>query len=173
MSIEALSQILATTGILTSQEAYILTSFKRLSTSPHTHDNFEVSFEETREYCTKYDGEHLVKPDMGDFSSCLSTNLVSIPKTNCPSFPSMTEEDFENGPNEEGSQDHHEYIEHWFLITIQSKHHSHLQILFVSHLSKMLIFHAHVPFKVFSSNLSMNVSLYLFRTWLHWKYTYT
>jgi hypothetical protein len=76
MSLEALSQILATTGISTSQEAYILTSFRILSTSPQ--ENFEVSFEETKECCTKFDGEHSVKPDMGDFSSCLSTNLVCI-----------------------------------------------------------------------------------------------
>ena len=114
MSLEALSQILATTRISTSQEAYILTSFRSLSTSPQPQENFEVSFEETKESCTKSDGEHSVKPNMGEFSSCLSTNLVCIPETNCPSFPSMTKEDFEIGPNEEGSQDHHDYIEHWF-----------------------------------------------------------
>ena len=173
MSLEALSQILATVGISASQEAYILTSFRSLSTSPQSQENFEVSFEETKESCTKYDGEHPVKLDMGEFSSCPSTNLVCIPETNCPSFSSMTEEDFEICPNEEGRQDHHDYIEHWFQITIQSKYHSHLQILFVSRLSKLLVFHAPVPFKVFSSNLSMNVSVYLFRAWLHWKYSYT
>ena len=173
MSLEALSQFLATVGISASEEAYILTSFRSLSTSPQPQENFEVSFEETKESCTKSDGEHPFEPNMGEFSSCLSTNLVCILETNCPSFPSMTEEDFEISPNEEGSQDHHDYIEHWFQITIQSKYHSHLQILFVSHLSKLLVFHAHVPFKVFSSNLSMNVSLYLFHTWLHWKYSYT
>ena len=173
MSLEELSRILAMTGISTSPEAYILTSFRSLSTSSQPQGNFEVSFEETKESCTKSDGEHLVKPDIGEFSSCLWTNPVCIPETNCPSFPSMIEEDFEIGPNEEGSQDHHDYIEHSFQITIQSNYHSHLQILFVSHLSKLLVFHARIPFKVFSSNLSMNISLYLFRTWLHWKYSYT
>ena len=140
MSLEALSQILAMIGISTSQEAYILTSFRSLFTSPQPQENYEVSFEETKEFCTKSDGKQSVKPDMGEFSSCLSTNLVCIPETNCPSFPSMTEEDFEISPNEEGSQDHHDYIEHWFQITIQSKYHSHLQILFVSHLSKCRFF---------------------------------
>ena len=173
MSLEALSQILARAGISTSQEAYILTSFRSLSTSPQPQENFEVSFEETNESCTKFDGEHPVKPNMGEFSSCLSTNFACILETNCPNFPTMTEEDLGIGPNEEGSQDQHDYIDHWFQITIQSKYHSHLQILFVSHLSKLLVFHAHVPFKVFSSNLSMNMSLYLFLTWLHWKYSYT
>ena len=173
MSLEALSQILATTGISTSQEAYILTSFRNLYTSSQPQENFEVSFEETKWSCTKYDGEHSIKLDMGEFSSCLSTNLVCIPEINCPSSHSMTKEDSEINPNEEGSQDHHDYIKHCFQITIQSKYHSHLQILSLSHLSKLLVFHAHIPFKVFSSNLSMNISLYLFRTWLHWKYSYT
>ena len=118
MSHEALSQILETVGISTSQEAYILTSFRSLSTSPQPQENFKVSFEETKESCTKSDREHSVKPDMGEFSSCLSTNSVCILETNCPSFPSMTEEDFEIGPNEQGSQDYHDYIEHWFQITI-------------------------------------------------------
>ena len=77
MSLEALSQILAMAGISASQEAYILTSFRSLSTSPQPQENFEESFEETKESCTKSDGEHLVKPDMGEFSSWLSTNLAS------------------------------------------------------------------------------------------------
>lgn len=134
MSLEALSQILATVGISTSQEAYILTSFMSLSTSPQPQENYEVSFEETKESCTKSDGENPIKPNMEEFSSCLSTNFTCILETNCPSFPSMTEEDLEISPNEEGSQDHHEYIEHWFQITIQLKYHSHLQILFISYL---------------------------------------
>ena len=67
MSLEALSQILAMAGISASQEAYILTSFRSLSTSPQPQENFEVSFEETKESCTKSDGEHSVKPDMGEF----------------------------------------------------------------------------------------------------------
>ena len=68
MSLEALSQILATVGILASQEAYILTSFRSLSTSPQPQENYEISFEENKESCTESDGEHLVKPDMGEFS---------------------------------------------------------------------------------------------------------
>ena len=103
MSLEALSQILAMARISTSQEAYILTSFRSWSTSPQPQENYEVSFEETKESCTKSDGEHPVKPDMEEFSSCLSMNFACIRETNCPSFPRMTEEDLEISPNEEGS----------------------------------------------------------------------
>ena len=86
MSLEELSQILAMAGISTSQEAYIQTLFRSLSTSLQPQENFKVSFEETKESCTKSDGEHPVKPDMGEFLSCISTNLVCILETNCPIF---------------------------------------------------------------------------------------
>lgn len=86
----------------------------------------------------------------------------------------MTKEDFQSGPNEEVDQDRHDYIEHWFHITINSRHHSLLLLqLFVSNHLNLLVFHAFVHIKVYISNLSMNVYLYLLHTWLHWKYSYT
>jgi hypothetical protein len=98
MSIEVLSQILATTGIFASQEEYILTTFNKLSNSPQRQEDLGVSIDfpfpssmETKESSTKEDP---LEPEIEHISPCLSTNLVSILETNYPSLFGMIEEDF-------------------------------------------------------------------------------
>ena len=124
MSLKALSQILAAGGISTSQEAYILTSFRSLSTSPQPQENLEVSFEETKESCTTSDGENLVEPEIEDISTCLSENPVCILETNYLDLHGMIGKDIQSGPNEEVAQIHHDYIKHSFQNTIKSRNHS-------------------------------------------------
>jgi hypothetical protein len=48
----------------------------------------------------------------------------------------LTEEEIQSGPNEEANQGHHDYIEHWFQMTIRLKYHSLLQQPFTSYHSK-------------------------------------
>ena len=151
------------------QIIYLSTTRKGLEVSL---DSSFLSTKEIEKSCTKPDGEHLAEPEIEELSPCPTTSLICISKTNYPSVPRMTEEEIQSGSNEEMGQYHQDYIKHWFQITIQSKYHSHLQVLFVSHLSKLLIFHAHVPSKVYMLNLSMNIYLYLLHTWLHWKYSF-
>lgn len=132
-----------------------------------------ISTKEIDDRCTKSNGEHSAEPEIEEISPCLATSFVCIPETDYPSFSGMTEEDIQSGPNEETSEYHQDYIKHWFEVTIQSKYHSHLQLIFTSSLSKLLIVHAHVPSKVYMLNLGMIISFYLIRTWLHWKFSFT
>jgi len=180
MSLEVLSQILVVAWISTSQEEFIFTIFKKLSVSPLLDEDLEISHDssclstkEIEKSCTKSDGEHLDEPEIEELLPCPAASPVCILETNYPSFPGMTEEDFQSGPNEEMGQYHQDYIKHWFQTTIQSKYYSHLQILFVSRLSKLLISHALVHSNSHMLNLSMNISLYLICTWLHWKFSFT
>ena len=85
----------------------------------------------------------------------------------------MVEEDVQHDSNEEMDQEHYDYIEHWYQITTQSKHHSPLQKNLESYHLQLLFFHALVHSKVYISNLSMNIFVHLLHTWLHWKYSYT
>ena len=84
------------------------------------------------------------------------------------------EEDIWGCINEEMDQGHQDYIERWFQMSSTERHHSFLlQNLLLSYHLHLLIFHAHVQFQVYMLNLRMNASLYLFHTWIHWKYSYT
>ena len=173
-------QILVVFGISASQEEFILTAFRILSISPQPEKDLEVSLDssylytkEIDESCTRFEGEHLVQPEIKQLSPCPVASLVCIRETNYPSFLGTAKEDFQSGPKEEMSQYHQDYIEHWFQITIQLKNHSHIQITFVSHLSKVFIVHAHIPFKFYMLNLGMVMSLYLIHTWLHYNLSFT
>ena len=153
---------------------------EKLYTSPQTQEDLEIFFDspfesskETEESCTTFVGEHPIEHEIEEISTCLLANLVRIPETNYLDLHGMTKEAFQSVPNEEVEQDHHDYIEQWFQITIKLKYHSFLPLLFVSHLSKQLVLRIFVCIKVYFSKLSMNVFLYLLRTWLHWKYSYT
>jgi len=64
MSFQEFSEILATVGISTSQEEYILTAFKKNSISPPPQEDLHVSFdsscqfvEETKKSWNTFDGE--------------------------------------------------------------------------------------------------------------------
>ena len=178
--LKVLSQILAVVGVSASQEEFIFTAFKKLSISPQPKEDLEISLDSSclstkdiEKSCAKSDGEHPTKPEIEELSPSPTTSLVCIVETNYPCFPCMNEEDFQSGTNEEMGQCHQDYIEHWFQITIHWKYHSHLPILFISHLSKLIISHALVHANSYILNLSMNISLYMIYTWLHWKFSFT
>ena len=180
MFIDVLSQILAVAGISSSQEEFIFTTFNKLFVSPQPKKDLEVSLDSSflstkdiNESCTKSDGEHRVEPEIKELSPFPSASLVCIPKTNYPSFPGMTEEGFQSGSNEEMNQYHQDYIEHWFQVIIQSKYHSHLQILLVPYQLKQLVSHTLVCVEIYSFKLSVSIFSMILRTWLHWKYSYT
>ena len=175
MYLREISQILVVVGISSSREEFILTAFRKISISPQPKKYLELSLnstylstKENDESCTKSDGEHPVEPEIEEAAS-----LVCIPQTNYPILPVMTQDEFQSGPKDKMSQYHHDYIKHWFQIKINSMYHSHLQILFISHISKLFIVHAHIPPKVYTLNLCMIIYLYLIRTWLHWKFSFT
>ena len=96
-SLEELSQILAATGISSSQEEQILIAVKNLSASPEvikepefheepkaSTDHLCQSMEETKDSWTISIGEKSLEPKTEERSTCLSTNLVCIPETNHP-----------------------------------------------------------------------------------------
>jgi hypothetical protein len=129
-SLEELSRILAVAGISSSQEEQILTVVKNLSTSlevikePEFHeepkastDHLCQSMEETQESWTISTGKKSLESKTEECSTCLSTNLVCIQKTNHPQEDKqanhgMIIEDFQSGTHEEVNQEHHDYIEH-------------------------------------------------------------
>ena len=181
-SLEELSRILTAAGISSSQEEQILTTVKNLSSSPEVikepefheepkayTDHLCQSTEETNDSCTTYDRERPLEPEIEDIFPCLSTNPVCI---NHSDLCGMTKEDGQHCLNEEVDQEHHSYIESWFT-TIFKPHHSFLLHLLVSNHLHLLVFHALMHCNVSISNLNFNVFLYLLRTWLHWKYSYT
>jgi len=113
MSVEALSQILAVARVSSSQGEFILTAFRKLSTSPYPEQDLESSLEssclstkEVNDPCTKSDGEHSAEPEMKDISPCPATSFVCIPEINYSSSSGMTEEDIQSLPNEDTSQYH-------------------------------------------------------------------
>ena len=186
-SLEEFSKILALAGISSSQEEQILPVVKNISTSleaidetkqhePHPQDDLQTSsdfpcqvVDEIKESCTTSDAERPLVPEIEKFLLCLLTNPICI---NHSGLCGMTKEDGKHCLNEQVDQEHHSYIESWFT-TIFEPHHSFLLQLLVSHHSQQLVFHALMNCNVSISNLSMNASLYLIRTWLHWKYSFT
>ena len=85
----------------------------------------------------------------------------------------MTEEDGQHCLNEKVDQEHHGYIESWFTTIFKPHHSLILQYLLVSNHLQLLVFHVPMNIKAYILNLGMNVFVYLLRTWLHWKYSYT
>ena len=180
--LEELSWILAVVEILSSQEEKILITVKNLSASPKvikepefheepkaSTDHLCQSTEETEDSCTTYDGERPLEPEIEEFLPCLSIDPICI---NHSDLCGMTKEDGQHCLNEEVDQEHHSYIESSFT-TIFEPHHSFLLHLLVSNHLQLLVFHALINIKAYILNLSMNVFVYLLRTWLHWKYSYT
>ena len=129
--------------------------------------------EETKDSWTISTGEKSLEPKTKEHSICLSITFTSISKTTYSELHGMAKEDVHHYLNEERDQDHHDYIEHWFQKIITSRHCSLLPQPFVSHHLQQLVIHTSVYLKVYFSNLSMNVSVYLLSTWLHWKYSHT
>ena len=82
ISLEELSQILATTGISSFQEEYILTIVKNLSTSPEILEesrSYELqndfpfqNAKETEKLCTTPSGEQSLRPEIEEFSTTIS-----------------------------------------------------------------------------------------------------
>ena len=120
--------------------------------------------EETEESWTISTGEKSLEPEIKECSTCLSITLTSIPETTYSELHGMTKEDVQHYLNEERGQDHHDYITHWFQTIITSRHHSLLPQPFVSYHLQQLVIHTSVYIKVYFSNLSMNVFVYLLRT---------
>jgi len=113
MSLEILSQILVVARISTSPEEFIFTTFKKLFVSPQPKEDLEMSLdssclstEDIKESCTKSDGEHPSELEIKECSPFPTTSLVCISETNYPSSPSMIEEGFQSGSNEEMGQYH-------------------------------------------------------------------
>ena len=101
-----------------------------------------------------------------------------IPSTQDIHYP--IEEDLYREAKEEDMQHYeemelecHDYIEYWFQTTTLARHHYLLKKFLVLYHLQVLVFHAHIHFQVYMLNLSMNISMYLIRTCLHWKYSFT
>jgi hypothetical protein len=86
-------------------------------------------------------GEQTIEPEIEEFPPCPSSDPLCIQEVNQEDLYGMVEEDIQSGPNEEVNQGYHDYIEHWFQMTIRLKHHSLLQQLFTSYHSKQLVPH--------------------------------
>ena len=189
-SFQELSQVLAVTGISIT----FSTAVKNLSTSPkvnektkphqlHSPNNLQAStyhlfrtIDQAKESQTIFEREKSLAPKNEEFIACLSVAPICTQETAHPkedNLHGMAEEDMQQDPNEEMDQDHYDYIEHWYQTATQERHNSPLQKILVSYHLQLLVFHAHVPIKVYISTMSMNVSLYLLCTSLHWKYSYT
>ena len=167
-NLKELSQVLAVAGILisTSQEEKILAAIENLSTPPP--DPQEVSFDFPCQVVEK-------TKDSLEGEDPFSSHIPSTQEIHYP-----IEEDLYGEAKEEDMQhyvemelEYHDYIEHWFQTTTPARHHSLLQKFLVLYHLQLLVFHAHIHFQVYMLNLSMNISLYLIRTWLHWKYSFT
>jgi hypothetical protein len=169
MSLEELSQILATAGISSSQEEHILTTVRNLSTSPK-----DIEEPKSYEPCLQEDRETFI--DQFDQSTKEIEDSWTISNQENPLEPEIEEAKEKNthsGLNEEVNQGHHDYIECWFQATVRLHHHSLLQQLFTSYYSKLLVHHVRVLIKVYYINLNVSIFMILLRTWLHWKYSYT
>jgi len=168
-NLKELSQILAAAGFSASQEEQTLTTVKNLSTSREVIEELDFhepqppeelksynnhifqSLEETEDLWTKSIGEKTLK--------------LEIKEAN--------KEEMQHCPNEEMNQDHYDYIKHWFQTSTPARHHYFLHTLLESYNLQLLFSHAHVHCKFYMLNLSMNVFLYLIRTWIHWKFSFT
>jgi hypothetical protein len=127
---------------------------------------------EAKEPWTTFEDEHSLEPEIEEFLTCLSPDLVCIQETNHPKeedLHGMIEED----PHEKVNQKRYDYIEQWFQKSVASEHRHLLQQLLVFDHFHLMVIHALVYIQVHISNLSMNVFSHLLRTWLHWKYAYT
>ena len=167
-NLKDLSQVLATTWILisASHEEKILAAIENLSTPPSNPQevSFDFPFQVVENTIDSLEGED-------PFSS-------HIPSTQEIHYP--IEEDLYGEAKEEDMQhyveielEYHDYIENWFQTSTLARHHSLLQKFLVLYHLQLLVFHAHIHFQVYMLNLSMNISLYLIHTWLHWKYSFT
>jgi hypothetical protein len=180
MFLQELSHILAAAGISTSQEEHILTTIKNLFVSPQ--EDLEVPsdsscqfVEETKESWIEFNGEKPLEPEIEEFLSYLSADLVCTPKTNHleeDNLHSMEKEDMSCDLNKEGKQEYHDPIERWFQLVIRSHYSFTFHYCLISS-SKKLVLHTLVCIKTYLLNPSMNIFLTLLCTWLHWKYSYT
>ena len=151
VSLEELTKILTTSGIFSSHEEQILTAIKNLSTSPKIKDKSEEDPKASTVENIKDSGEQSFKPEIKE----------------------AKEENTSSDLHEEGNQEYHNPIESWFQTIIRSHRSFILFYFFVSSYSQQLVSYTLVCFKLYFSNLTVNVFLIMLCMWLHWKYAYT
>lgn len=153
MILEELPQILAVARISSSQEVQILTTVKNLSLEvinelkshePHLQEESPIdhlfqSIEETKETWTIPSGEKLLEP-----------NLEVAKKY-----------DTWSGLKQEMDQGYQDYIENWFQTIIASRNHSLLPQLVISYYLQQLVYHTLASYKVYFSNLNVNIFVIL------------
>jgi hypothetical protein len=118
MFLQELSHILGAAGISVSQEEHILKTINNLFVSPQEplevpSDSYCQFVEETKESWIELNG---LQPEIEEFLTCLSEDLVCTPKTNNleeDNLHSMEKEDMLCDLNKEGKQEYHDPIERW------------------------------------------------------------
>ena len=156
ISLEELSKILAAVGISSSQGEQILTVIKNLSTSPEVKEELEEEPETSTNHLCQY-----VEEPKNSREQSFELDIKEA-----------KEENTSSDLHEEGNQEYHNPIERWFQTIIRSHRSFILPYFFVSSYLQQLVSYTLVFFKVYFSNLSVNVFLILLRMWLHWKYVY-
>jgi len=130
---------------------------------------------ETKESWTTSNGEQPLEPEIEEFLVCLFADALSTQEDNhlmLEDLHGMVKEDMPNEPNKEVNQDHFDFVENSFQAIVRS-YHSFILPYFLTSSLKQLVLHTQVCIEDYILNLSMNAFLYLLRTWLHWKYSYT
>jgi hypothetical protein len=181
ISLEELSQILATAGISSFQEEHILTIVKNLSTSPEILEesrSYELqndfpcqNVKEAEKLWTTSGGEKSLRPKIEEFSTSISTDPLCTSEINHPKeedLHSMMKESIEITVDE-----HQDYIEIWFQEVIRPQYYSLLQHLLMPKQVGWLVLHIQVITAINFSYMDMSMFLILLRTWLHWKSSYT
>ena len=181
ISLEELSQILATVGISSFHEEHILRIVKNLSTSPEILEesrSYEIendfpcqNVKEDEKLWTKYGGEKSLRPEIKEFSTSISADPLCTSEGNHPK-----EEDLHNMMKESIEftvDEHQDYIEIWFQEVIRPQYYSLLQHLLMPKQVGWLVLHIQVITAVNFSYMDMIMFLILLRTWLHWKSSYT
>jgi hypothetical protein len=181
ISLEELSQILATTGISSFQEEHILTIVKNLSTSLEILEesrSYELqndfpfqNAKETEKLWTTPSREKSLRPEIEEFSTSISADPLCTSEINHPKeedLHSMMKESIEITVDK-----HQDYIEIWFQEVIRPQYYSLLQHLLMPKQVGWLVLHIQVITAVNFSYMDMSMFLILLRTWLHWKSSYT
>jgi hypothetical protein len=181
ISLEELSQILATARISSFQEEHILAAAKSVSTSPEILEesrSYELqndlpcqTVKEAENPWTTFGGEQSLRPEIEEFSTSISTDPLCTSEINHPK-----EEDLHSTMKESIEiivDKHQDYIEIWFQEVIRPQYYSLIQHLLMSKQVGWLVLHIQVITAVTFLYMDMSMFLILLRTWLHWKSSYT
>ena len=153
ISLEQLTQILAKAGISSSKEEEILTAAKDEITPPETNkeestceeDNEELTFEE----------------------ACIIEEE--------PLCEHEIEEDEEGISGDQNYKEHHtnkSCIKHGLQVSTRLDQ-FHFCFFFVKSHFQYLNFHAFINFRFHFARVNVNIFLFIFHVWFHWKFHFT